>query len=84
MFFLAMESDPSLSEPFKVFMTDFSHRWDEELPQPTERAVEHIIVRWLRLVDLSCGKTHGRGAVKDIGLTEERVAKFKKMNGASS
>ena len=84
MFYLTMESDPKLSETYAAFVADFAHRWDEELPQPAERAVEHVIVRWLRLVDSTCGKTHGRGAIKDIGLSEEKVAKFKKMNGVSS
>jgi hypothetical protein len=79
-----MESDPKLSETYAAFVADFAHRWDEELPQPAERAVEHVIVRWRRLVDSTCGKKHGRGAIKDIGLSEEKVAKFKKMNGVSS
>eukprot|EP00966_Prymnesium_polylepis_P256352 5921908-Prymnesium_polylepis.1 len=37
-------NDPKLSDVFEAFVVDFAHRWDEELPQPAERAVEHVLV----------------------------------------
>jgi len=82
-FFLTMQNDPKLSDVFEAFVVDFAHRWDEELPQPAERAVEHVLVWWLRVVDEAIGKG-GLGSISELELTIDKVQKFKKSSGSMS
>ena len=72
---LAIDTD--LQEELGDFQADFAHEWDEELPQPPQRCVDHLCSCILRWVDAKVGKSNGAGTLSSMTITEEKARKFR-------